>query len=259
MAQSTRKEDNRLVEVVNSYLDHVAYPQTTHLRFTTRVTDAAQQQAGSDLVVDIDGMKFTCDEKAAVKYIGKPLSTFSLELGFMDNHYHQQHKLGWLIDPKHTNDLFSFVWLPQATRADIQSPSDIIQCDIALVRKMDITNYLESLGWTAKALAKKEWCIRTGQGKTERGNFREHGLRFTISRFLHEQPVNVLLMKETYMEMAIGRYSIINGKLSYIFERDINSWAAFISPTKDGRVFSPPHYKLDLNKMAVSPSPLKGL
>ena len=38
MIQSTRKEDNRLVEVVNSYLDHVAYPQTNHLRFATRVT-----------------------------------------------------------------------------------------------------------------------------------------------------------------------------------------------------------------------------
>ena len=174
-------------------------------------------------------MELTCDEKAAVKYIGKPLSTFSLEIGFMDNHYHQQHKLGWLIDPKHTNDLFSFVWLPQATRPDIQSPSDIIQCDIALVRKLDIMNYLESLGWTPKNLAKKEWCIRTGHGKTELGNFREHGLRFTISRFLHEQPVNVLLMKEAYMEMAIGRYSIINDKISYMFERDI---ASYIEPPR---------------------------
>ena len=224
MIQSTRKEDNRLVEVVNSYLDNVAYPQTNHLRFTKRVTDADMQLAGSDLVVNIDGMELTCDEKAAVKYIGKPLSTFSLEIGFMDNHYHQQHQLGWLIDPKHTNDLFSFVWLPQATRPDIQSPSDIIQCDIALVRKLDIMNYLESLGWTPKNLSKKEWCIRTGNGKTELGNFREHGLRFTISRFLHEQPVNVLLMKETYMEMAIGRYSIINDKISYMFERDIASY-----------------------------------
>ena len=229
MIQSTRKEDNRLVEVVNSYLDHVAYPQTNHLRFTTRVTDADRQLAGSDLVVNIDGMELTCDEKAAVKYIGKPLSTFSLEIGFMDNHYHQQHKHGWLIDPKHTNDLFSFVWLPQATRPDIQSPSDIIQCDIALVRKLDIMNYLDSLGWTPKNLAKKEWCIRTGQGKTNLGNFREHGLRFTISRFLHEQPVNVLLMKETYMEMAIGRYSIINDKISYMFERDI---ASYIEPPR---------------------------
>jgi hypothetical protein len=84
-------------------------------------------------------------------------------------------------------------------------------------------NYLESLGWNPKNLAKKEWCIRTGHGKTELGNFREHGLRFTISRFLHEQPVNVLLMKETYMEMAIGQYSIINGKISYMFERDSDS------------------------------------
>ena len=231
MTQSTRKEDNMLVEVVNSYLDHVAYPQTNHLRFTTRVTDAAQQQAGSDLVVNIDGMKLSCDEKAAVKYIGKPLSTFSLELGFMDNRYHQQHQLGWLIDPKHTNDLFSFVWLPQATRPDIQSPSDIIQCDIALVRKLDIMNYLESLGWTTKALAKKEWCIRTGQGKTELGNFKQHGLKFAISRYLHEQPVNVLLLKETYMQIAIGRYSIINDKISYIFERDIDS---FIEPPRIG-------------------------
>ena len=222
MIQSTRKEDNRLVEVVNSYLDHVAYPQTNHLRFATRVTDADRQLAGSDLVVNIDGMELTCDEKAAVKYIGKPLSTFSLEIGFMDNHYHQQHQLGWLIDPKHTNDLFSFVWLPQATRPDIQSPSDIIQCDIALVRKLDIMNYLESLGWTTKALAKKEWCIRTGHGKTELGNFQQHGLKFAISRYLHEQPVNVLLMKETYMEMAIGRYSILNNKISYIFERGID-------------------------------------
>ena len=222
MIQSTRKEDNRLVEVVNSYLDHVAYPQTNHLRFTTRVTDADRQLAGSDLVVNIDGMEFTCDEKAAVKYIGKPLSTFSLEIGFMDNHLHQQHHIWWLIDPKHTNDMFSFVWLPQATRPDIQQPSDIIQCDIALVRKLDIMNYLESLGWTAKSLAKKEWCIRTGHGKTELGNFQQHGLKFAISRYLHEQPVNVLLLKETYMKLAIGRYSILNNKISYIFERGID-------------------------------------
>lgn len=229
MPQSTRKEDNRLVEVVNTYLDTVAYPQTNHLRFTSRVTDADQQQAGSDLIVNINGLELTCDEKAAVKYIGKPLSTFALELGFMDNSYHQQHHLGWLIDPKHTNDLFSFIWLPQATRPDIQTPSDIIQCDIALVRKLDIMKYLESLGWNQKNLAKKEWCIRNGIGKTELGNFREHGLKFAISRFLHEQPVNVLLMKETYMEMAIGRYSIINNQLSYIFERGIDS---FIEPPR---------------------------
>lgn len=229
MPQSTRKEDNRLVEVVNTYLDKVAYPQTNHLRVTSRVTDVDQQQSGSDLIVNINGLKLTCDEKAAVKYIGKPLTTFALELGFMDNRYHQQHQLGWLIDPKHTNDLFSFIWLPQATRPDIQTPSDIIQCDIALVRKLDIMNYLESLGWNPKNLAKKEWCIRNGIGKTELGNFREHGLKFAISRFLHEQPVNVLLMKETYMEMAIGRYSIINNQLSYIFERDIDS---FIEPPR---------------------------
>ena len=231
MPASTRKEDNRLVEVVNSYLDQVAYPQTTHLRYISRVDDAGQQQAGCDFVASINGLQLTCDEKAAVKYIGKPLSTFALEIGFMDNHINQQHHIGWLIDPQHTNDLFSFVWLPQATRPDIQSPSDIIQCDIALVRKMDIMNYLASLGWTPKKLAIKERCIRTGTGKTELGNFEQHGLRFTISRFLHEIPVNILLQKETYMKMAVGRYSILHGKMSYIFEQDIDS---YIEPPRIG-------------------------
>lgn len=223
MPASTRKEDNRLVEVVNKYLDHIAYPQTTHMKDISRVVDADQQQAGSDIIVHIDGMNLTCDEKAAVKYIGKPLSTFSLEIGFMDNRINQQHHLGWLIDPKHTNDLFSFVWIPQATRPDIQSPYDIIQCDIAIVRKLDIMNYLASLGWTPQKLAIKERCIRTGTGKTELGNFEQHGLKFSISRFLHEVPVNLLLQKETYMNLAVGRYSIINGMMSYIFERDIDS------------------------------------
>jgi hypothetical protein len=223
MPASTRKEDNRLVEVVNKYLDHIAYPQTTHMKDISRVVDADQQQAGSDIIVHIDGMNLTCDEKAAVKYIGKPLSTFSLEIGFMDNHINQQHHLGWLIDPKHTNDLFSFVWIPQATRPDIQSPYDIIQCDIAIVRKLDIMNYLASLGWTPQKLARKERCIRTGTGKTELGNFEQHGLKFSISRFLHEVPVNLLLQKETYMNLAVGRYSIINGIMSYNFERDIDS------------------------------------
>ena len=229
MPASTRKEDNRLVEVVNKYLDHIAYPQTTHMKDISRVVDADQQQAGSDIIVHIDGMNLTCDEKAAVKYIGKPLSTFSLEIGFMDNRINQQHHLGWLIDPKHTNDLFSFVWIPQATRPDIQSPYDIIQCDIALVRKMDIMNYLESLGWTPHKLALKEKYIRSGTGQNELGNFEKHGLRFTISRFLHERPVNLLLQKEKYMQMAIGRYSLINGRVSYIYERDIDS---FIEPPR---------------------------
>lgn len=221
MPQSTRREDNRLVEVVNEYLDRVAYPQTKYMRYTSRVVDAEQQQAGSDLIVNINGFNLTCDEKAAVKYIGKPLSTFALELGFMDNHYDQQHQLGWLIDPKHTNDLFSFVWLPQATRPDIQSPSDIIQCEIALVRKLDIMNYLKSLGWTAGRLAIKERCIRNGTGKTELGNFKQHGLRFTISNFLHEQPVNLLLRKETYMSLAVGWYVLVNNRMTDCVERDI--------------------------------------
>lgn len=222
MPQSTRQEDNRLVEVVNTYLDQVAYPQTTYMRYTSRVTDVEQQWAGSDLVVNINGVSLTCDEKAAVKYIGKPLSTFALELGFMDNHYEQQHQMGWLIDPKHTNDLFSFVWMPQATRPDIQSPSDIIQCEIALVRKVDIMNYLASLGWTANRLRLKERCIRAGTRKSELGNFRQHGLRFAISRFLHEQPVNLLLRKETYANLAIGWYVLFNNQMTYCFERELS-------------------------------------
>lgn len=221
MPPSTRKEDNKLVDVVNDYLDRVAYPQTGYMRYTSRVVDAEQQQAGSDLLVNINGMIMSCDEKAAVQYIGKPLSTFALELGFMDNHYDQQHQLGWLIDPRHTNDLFSFVWIPQATRPDIQSPADIIQCEIALVRKLDIMNYLGTLGWTAKKLARKERCIRSGTGKKELGNFKQHGLRFAISRFLHEQPVNLLLRKETYMNLAIGWYVLFNHQMASGFERDI--------------------------------------
>ena len=221
MPKSTRTEDNMLVNVVNEYLDRVAYPQTTYMRCISRVDDDEQQQAGSDLIVNLNGVNFTCDEKAAVKYIGKPLSTFALELGFIDNHYYREHQPGWLLDPKHTNDLFAFVWIPQATRPDIQSPADIIQCDIALVRKLDIMNYLASLGWTPKKLAKKEKYIRSGTGKTDLGSFRKNGLRFTISNYLHEQPVNLLLRKETYLDLALGWYTIFNHRLVYYFERDI--------------------------------------
>ena len=61
--------------------------------------------------------------------------------------------------------------------------------------------HLESIGWTKDKLKTKDNQIRN-ENDTNFGNINTNGCKFSYSDRLFEKPINILLPKETYINIA---------------------------------------------------------
>lgn len=151
------------------------------------ITDKETQVKGVDAIFTYNGQTYHCDEKAAVNWIGKHLPTFSMELTFID----RANKLadGWFVKEGSKTDSYLFMWL-----------DDVYE--IALVRKRDIENYLERLGWDIDKLYRKAEKIRYEDDR-KFGFLNENGCKFSFSDYMPEEPVNVLVPRKELVRMAV--------------------------------------------------------
>lgn len=209
MAYTTRKEDNRRVNIVNDFLDKYLYPNTNVLKNFVRVEDLKSQLSGTDVRFKYKGEIFNCDEKASVKYVNKDLKTFSLELSFINRK--GEWNEGWLTDEGHTNEFFMFIWIPKAKQDVLTSVDDIEVMDCAFVLKSDIMELLKNKGWTKEKLKAKDEAIRNGDRNMM--NLYKDGLKFAYSDYLYEQPINIILSKKDYMNISVCNYCIANKKI----------------------------------------------
>ena len=67
--------------------------------------------------------------------------------------------------------------------------------------KEKLYTYLETLGWTVDKLRIKNKQIRE-QKNINMGDIRKYGCKFSYSEQLKEKPINILLPKKTYIELA---------------------------------------------------------
>ena len=191
-----RKYDEHCEKIISSILDEYFYTEPGITLFE-RVTNKQLQINGVDTFFILNGKNYIVDEKAATRWVG--LKTFSLELSFLGKD--DQVRTGWLLDKNKINDYFLFVWINELNNETIQDISSIKNVDVALVSKEKILNHLYSLGWDIDKLHKKAFQIRNEEN-TYMGKIRENGCKFSFSKHLKEQPINILLPKETYIELA---------------------------------------------------------
>jgi hypothetical protein len=191
-----RKYDEHCEKIISSILDEYFYTEPGITLFE-RVTNKQLQINGVDTLFSLNGKNYTVDEKAAIRWIG--LKTFSLELSFLGKN--DQIKIGWLLDKNKINDYFVFVWINELNHETIQDISSIKNIDVALVSKEKILNHLYSLGWDIDKLHKKTFQIRNEENPYM-GDIIKNGCKFSFSKHLKEQPINILLPKETYLELA---------------------------------------------------------
>lgn len=193
-----RKSDVSGEKIVAAFLDKNVYSKFDDFE---RINDKERQVAGIDTKFTFNEREYVCDEKAAVQYINRdrPLGTFALELMFI-NRQGNKNK-GWLIDEEKVNDSYMFVWIDKADNTILKSPDDIISLEAILVRKETIFNYLKSLGWTMENLNEKANQIYEGKCRYF-GNIKENGTKFSFSEKLVEKPINILLPREKYRELA---------------------------------------------------------
>lgn len=204
MGSFLRKEDEKCSDIVSNFLNENFYSKKC--KFFERIDDKERQIQGIDIIFDLNGQKYVCDEKAAIRYVNKNLKTFSLELSFKDRggNLHE----GWLIDETKINDSFLFIWIDKAKRDILSSKDDIQELEIALVKKKTIIEYLESIGWGVQQLIKKSELIREEENEYC-GNLYKDECKFVCSRFLYEKPVNVLLKRDTLKKISVYNEKII--------------------------------------------------
>lgn len=193
---TTREYDEHCEKVMGEFLDKYFYNENIEGTIT-RVKDRRLQVKGVDVVIDDGDVKFYIDEKAAIRYVG--LKTFALELSFINRQ--GDINTGWLLDNKKINDYFLFVWINELNGTEIKDISSIKNVDVALVSKASIFRHLNSLGWTKNNLLEKDRRIRNNEDEYM-GNILRDKCKFSYSNHLVEKPINILLPKETYMEIA---------------------------------------------------------
>lgn len=193
---TTREYDEHCEKVMGEFLDKYFYNENIEGTIT-RVKDRKLQVKGVDVVIDDGDIKFYIDEKAAIRYVG--LKTFALELSFINRQ--GDVNTGWLLDNKKINDYFLFVWINELNGTEIKDISSIKNVDVALVSKASIFRHLNSLGWNKNNLLEKDRRIRNNDNEYM-GNILKDKCKFSFSNHLVEKPINILLPKETYMEIA---------------------------------------------------------
>lgn len=203
MGSLLRKEDEKCSDIVSEFLNECFYNKCESFE---RVNDVGRQIKGIDVIFTLNGEKFICDEKAAIRYVNKNLKTFSMELSFLDRggNIHD----GWLLDEEKINNSFLFVWIDRAKQDILSSKEDIQELEYALVYKEDIVDYLESIGWNESKLIKKADLIREDEHEYC-GDLYKDGCKFVCSRFLYEKPVNVLIKREKLKELSVLTKKII--------------------------------------------------
>ena len=212
---STRKDDMKVEREVAAFLDENLYSKDIFMEFAR--TDGLEEQiSGSDLILTSKDGKLNrsiVDEKVAISRANVDLPTFSLELSFI-NKYGKKH-IGWFLDSSKSTEYYLFGWILKADiPKDEEKPGrwkyheitrdNIREFQWALVSRNKIMKYLEKNGWTLDILAKQDEAIRKrGYVKNQKEFIR--GVSFFYSNKnnkMSEMPINLLLKKETYMELS---------------------------------------------------------
>lgn len=192
----TRREEEKMTQIVSNFLEKYFYSNTNDYE---RVEDKERQLKGIDVIFNFKNKQYVCDEKAAIRYINKNLQTFAFELSFLG----KNDKLieGWLISERKVNNSFLCIWIDKADYDFIEDIDDIKEVEIALIDKQQLLNYLKQLGWNINKLHTKAEKLRNNE-KENCGNINKHGCKFSCSRYLPEQPVNVIVAREKLKEIS---------------------------------------------------------
>ena len=204
--RSKRREANvKNTETVERFLDKFLYKPENGFEKTERIFDKQRQVSGVDVISTIDGTKWYVDEKAATDYVNKNLTTFSLELSFINRAGEIQD--GWFLNNKLSTTAYLFVWVDSGITEEIQEDVNLItengitSLTAALVKKKDIKTYLENLGWSEHNLRSKAIKIRYNKPENM-GEIVENGVKFCFSRKFVEGPVNILLPRQKLIDLS---------------------------------------------------------
>lgn len=215
---NNRSKDSNVEREIAKFLDEHLYSNKELFNEFARTDTKEEQIKGSDLILSTSDNKLyrvVVDEKVASRYANTSLNTFSLELSFIGRD--GKRKNGWFTDYSKTTQYYLLGWINKANipylkdkdRFDTDSiTKDNIEClEWVLVSRQKIMKFLEDKGWTLDKLARQDAKIREN-GCVATKEF-INGVSFRYSDAYIEQPINILLEKDTYISIA-DYHGVIN-------------------------------------------------
>ena len=207
---NNRKNDSRVEREIAAFLDKNLYSSSLFKDF--KRTDTLEEQIhGSDVILSTsDGIleHKVIDEKVATRYANSGLETFSLELSFINKR--GKKTVGWFLDCSKKTEYYLLGWILKADipfnektkRWEVYSitKDNIVQLEWVLVSRQKIMKFLESKGWTLDKLTRQDEKIRQNGGVSTKEFIDEVSFRYSDAYI--ERPVNILLKKDTYKDIA---------------------------------------------------------
>lgn len=215
--ETYRNYDNRACEIVNNFLDSKLYPYFT--KKFKRINNTEKQIQGIDCAYKtINDNLYACDEKAAVKWTNKKLTTHAFELQFINRAGSLQK--GWFLAENQINNSYNLVYTDKINddEGDFDyfsfTEDQIRELHSYIVMKNKIKQYLYSLGVSEEKMLAKCKEIRETDGKCDMGDIEKDGYRFSFSKKLPEKPINILIDRKMLDVLADITYTYENGAIN---------------------------------------------
>lgn len=223
MTTNNRQQDELVEKITNEFEDQYFWPKLLKdkLSCMVRYDDPEHQWAGIDYT--ISGYAF--DEK--VKYHGnlnKIIPYPSFEITFVNRAGNVQN--GWLLDESNKAEWHTITCLSATTNDEscLSSSHQILACDILIVKKQDIFDYIGK--WVQpfqllqdahhlRELADRGYSDVFGNKIVDKRGIARHqydnGRKFCLSYStqLKEKPVNLVFGRKTLEELPHSKHFIV--------------------------------------------------
>lgn len=212
---NTRKNDIRGERALGLYMDTYLYPKLVEkgvIDSFQRNFQVSQQKAGTDVQVSIGGQTKNIDEKAQLHSIGKPRSSFVVEIDFISI---RSNKVvdGWFMSRSNITDIYMFAWINRAkTNLSYRIVSeDFEEVEVAFVEKNKIRQYLSDHGFSIPRIQIEAKKIRNQM--VDAKEISGTGFHFSFTQDREERPINIVLEKDLIVKMADARYVVSKEKI----------------------------------------------
>lgn len=206
-----RSKDNQVEKEIAAFMDKHFYNQELFSR-ASRVFNKQDQVAGADIIISIPSLNIKnaiVDEKAAVRYVNRHLSTYSLELSFVNRAGEVSN--GWFIKPSNKTEYY----LLQYIKADVKdwkeiTKDNITEIEVILVSKQAIKDRLAQDHLNDNNLKYIADEVRAGRGEKFLHRVEDFPYYLRYSETLKEKPINLIMTKELYKELSVLNLIIKN-------------------------------------------------
>lgn len=220
----SKEKDMAREKELAAFLDSYIYLKLNKLFIFNRISDKKKQKKGIDLEIKSiqSNKKYNVDEKAQLNYVNKSLPTFAFEL-------ESSGKIGWFMNDKLLTDLYILI-SPYGNNSNFMKKDDYKSVKVIMIKKIIIIKKIENLvNMSLKNLLNIFKEKENGSKKdnlldlvlSDNKSFKvsvknNEGLDLKIcrSKFLKENPINLVIRIDNLMEME--NYSFIANKSSYL-------------------------------------------